>query len=231
MALAGRRAPDARSRRGRRRRARSRAPRRHRPRCRRFVDAARATATTMAGPARRDRRRGDVRAQQRFRSRHFRHLRRSCSPTTRSIARRRRAVATPSSAPAPSRRAPARAPSSLALPPTGTAMIVGDSGMSSAAPAFSAALSTAGWRVVDTSYPAIGLTHPETTIERLGEANARLRHRSHDCDARRLGCRLGPRARRRRVPRRRRQRGARVHRCGGKGAVAVGAARRRDRRP
>lgn len=75
------------------------------------------------------------------------------------------AVATPSSAPAPSTTAPARASSSLALPSTGTAMIVGDSGMASAAPAFSAALSTAGWRVVDTSYPAVGLTHPETASE------------------------------------------------------------------
>jgi peptidoglycan/LPS O-acetylase OafA/YrhL len=74
-------------------------------------------------------------------------------------------VATPRTAPTASPVARARVLSSLALPPTGTAMIVGDSGMASAAPAFSAALSTAGWRVVDTSFPGIGLTHPEDARE------------------------------------------------------------------
>ncbi len=46
----------------------------------------------------------------------------------------------------------------LTLPSTGTAMIVGDSGMYSATPAFAAALDAAGWRVVETAYPGVGLT-------------------------------------------------------------------------
>jgi hypothetical protein len=54
---------------------------------------------------------------------------------------------------------PARArPDGLALPARGTAMIVGDSGMFSATPAFTAALDAAGWQVVETAYPGIGLS-------------------------------------------------------------------------
>jgi hypothetical protein len=53
---------------------------------------------------------------------------------------------------------------SLVLPRWGTAMIVGDSGMYSATPAFTAALSAAGWRVVQTAYPGIGLTNPPGEI-------------------------------------------------------------------
>jgi peptidoglycan/LPS O-acetylase OafA/YrhL len=49
-------------------------------------------------------------------------------------------------------------PDGLTLPAQGTAMIVGDSGMFSATPAFSAALDAAGWRVVETAYPGIGLS-------------------------------------------------------------------------
>jgi hypothetical protein len=43
---------------------------------------------------------------------------------------------------------------------TPTAMLVGDSGMFSAGPAFAAALESAGWRVVQTEYPGMGLTRP-----------------------------------------------------------------------
>ena len=46
----------------------------------------------------------------------------------------------------------------LALPRAGTAMIVGDSGMFSASPAITAGLTAAGWRVVGTAYPGVGLT-------------------------------------------------------------------------
>jgi len=57
------------------------------------------------------------------------------------------------------RRPPRRStPDGLKLPPTGTAMIVGDSGMFSATPAFTAALDSAGWQVVETAYPGIGLS-------------------------------------------------------------------------
>jgi peptidoglycan/LPS O-acetylase OafA/YrhL len=47
-----------------------------------------------------------------------------------------------------------------ALSRPGTAMIVGDSGMFSAGPAMSAGLRNAGWRVVETEYPGMGLTRP-----------------------------------------------------------------------
>jgi len=46
----------------------------------------------------------------------------------------------------------------LALPPTGTAMLVGDSGLSSATPAFVAALHAAGWNVVPKAFSGVGLT-------------------------------------------------------------------------
>jgi len=59
--------------------------------------------------------------------------------------------------------APASA-GSLTLPRVGTAMIVGDSGMYSANPAFVAGLQAAGWRVIGTSYPGIGLTNPPGEI-------------------------------------------------------------------
>jgi peptidoglycan/LPS O-acetylase OafA/YrhL len=74
-------------------------------------------------------------------------------------------VAVPRTTPPRRPAAPPRASSSLALPSTGTAMIVGDSGMASAAPAFSAALTAAGWRVVDASFPGVGLTHPAGASE------------------------------------------------------------------
>ncbi len=58
--------------------------------------------------------------------------------------------------------APATAPrvrrDRLALPPTGTVMLVGDSGMYSATPAFAARLDAAGWRVIEMAYPGVGLT-------------------------------------------------------------------------
>jgi hypothetical protein len=38
-------------------------------------------------------------------------------------------------------------------------MIVGDSGMYSATPAFAAGLTAAGWRAVETAYPGMGLTN------------------------------------------------------------------------
>jgi hypothetical protein len=40
-------------------------------------------------------------------------------------------------------------------------MIVGDSGMFTAMPALTAALQSAGWEVVQTAYPGIGLTQPD----------------------------------------------------------------------
>jgi hypothetical protein len=40
-------------------------------------------------------------------------------------------------------------------------MIVGDSGMFTAAPSLIAALRDAGWSVVDTAYPGMGLTRPD----------------------------------------------------------------------
>ncbi|MCU1427771.1 MAG: oatA 3 [Actinomycetia bacterium] len=48
----------------------------------------------------------------------------------------------------------------LALSPTGTAMIVGDSGMYDATPALAAGLSASGWRVVEAAFPGAGLTQP-----------------------------------------------------------------------
>jgi peptidoglycan/LPS O-acetylase OafA/YrhL len=59
--------------------------------------------------------------------------------------------------------APART-GSFTLPRSGTAMIVGDSGMYSATPAFAAGLEAARWRVVETAYPGIGLTNPPGEI-------------------------------------------------------------------
>jgi peptidoglycan/LPS O-acetylase OafA/YrhL len=56
---------------------------------------------------------------------------------------------------------------SLTLPRLGTAMIVGDSGMYSANPAFVAGLQAAGWRVIGTSFPGIGLTNPPDEIAHL----------------------------------------------------------------
>ena len=45
-------------------------------------------------------------------------------------------------------------------------MIVGDSGMYSATPALAAGLAAAGWRVVETAYPGVGLTNPAGVIPR-----------------------------------------------------------------
>lgn len=56
-------------------------------------------------------------------------------------------------------------PLRLALPPTGTVMIVGDSGMASGAPALVAGFRTAGWNVVDTAFPGKGLTRPDGAIQ------------------------------------------------------------------
>jgi lysophospholipase L1-like esterase len=61
--------------------------------------------------------------------------------------------------------APART-GSFTLPRLGTAMIVGDSGMYSANPAFVAGLQAAGWRVIGTSFPGVGLTNPPGEIAR-----------------------------------------------------------------
>jgi hypothetical protein len=56
--------------------------------------------------------------------------------------------------------------------PTRTAMLVGDSGMFSAGPALSAGLRNAGWRVVQTEYPGMGLTRP-SDMQRIWAENAR----------------------------------------------------------
>jgi peptidoglycan/LPS O-acetylase OafA/YrhL len=63
----------------------------------------------------------------------------------------------------------------VALAPTRTAMIVGDSGMYSAGPALSAGLRQAGWRVVETEYPGMGLTRP-SEMPRVWAENARRYH-------------------------------------------------------
>jgi len=60
--------------------------------------------------------------------------------------------------------------SALALPAGGTAMLVGDSGMLSASPAMSAGLRHAGWEVVETAYPGMGLTQPEDAVDRWADA-------------------------------------------------------------
>jgi len=79
-------------------------------------------------------------------------------------------------APRPRRRAPAHpAPTPLVLPAAGTAMIVGDSGMTTATPAFTAALQAAGWRVVQTAFPGEGLTRPDDVRTRWA-ASARQYH-------------------------------------------------------
>ena len=62
-----------------------------------------------------------------------------------------------------------------ALEPTRTAMIVGDSGMFSAGPAMSAGLRQAGWQVVETEYPGLGLTRPGD-MRSLWAQNARRNH-------------------------------------------------------
>jgi hypothetical protein len=54
-------------------------------------------------------------------------------------------------------------------------MIVGDSGMYSAGPALSAGLRQAGWRVVETEYPGMGLTRP-SEMPRVWAENARNYH-------------------------------------------------------
>ena len=64
----------------------------------------------------------------------------------------------------------------LTLPAQGTAMIVGDSGMFSATPAFSAGLDAAGWRVVETAYPGIGLTRLTDQLEQEWSTAARQYH-------------------------------------------------------
>jgi hypothetical protein len=75
----------------------------------------------------------------------------------------------PTTAAATTTTPPAR-PAAWSLPamPAGhvpTAMLVGDSGMYSAGPAFSAALRNAGWRVVETEYPGMGLTQPANVAQ------------------------------------------------------------------
>ena len=76
-------------------------------------------------------------------------------------------------------RVPARVhravPIPLKLPRRGTAMIVGDSGMYDATPALARGLSAAGWRVVETAFPAEGLTRPSTLLDDLA-GRARYYH-------------------------------------------------------
>ena len=75
---------------------------------------------------------------------------------------------------APTSTTPASSP--LALPRRGTAMIVGDSGMYSATPAFTAGLSAAGWRVVETAYPGVGLTRLDGRMQREWSSSAQQYH-------------------------------------------------------
>ena len=72
-------------------------------------------------------------------------------------------------------RAPRLVTASMTTRRPGTAMIVGDSGMFSAGPALSAGLRAAGWRVVETEYPGMGLTHPTNMISILRD-DARRYH-------------------------------------------------------
>ena len=67
-------------------------------------------------------------------------------------------------------------PATLALPRRGTAMLVGDSGMYSATPAFAAGLAAAGWRVVETAYPGIGLTRLSGRLQHEWATSARQYH-------------------------------------------------------
>jgi SGNH domain-containing protein len=71
---------------------------------------------------------------------------------------------------------PRRNPDGLALPVAGTAMIVGDSGMFSATPAFTAALDAAGWQVVETAYPGIGLSRLSDQLQHEWSNAARQYH-------------------------------------------------------
>jgi peptidoglycan/LPS O-acetylase OafA/YrhL len=64
----------------------------------------------------------------------------------------------------------------LSLPAQGTAMIVGDSGMFSATPAFAAGLDAAGWRVVETAYPGIGLSRLTDQLQTEWSTAARQYH-------------------------------------------------------
>jgi peptidoglycan/LPS O-acetylase OafA/YrhL len=64
----------------------------------------------------------------------------------------------------------------LTLPAQGTAMIVGDSGMYSATPAFAAGLDAAGWRVVETAYPGIGLSRLTDQLQQEWSSSAREYH-------------------------------------------------------
>ena len=55
-------------------------------------------------------------------------------------------------------------------------MIVGDSGMFSATPAFAAGLDAAGWRVVETAYPGIGLSRLTDQLQQEWSTSARQYH-------------------------------------------------------
>ena len=74
-----------------------------------------------------------------------------------------------------SQTAPVMTALAAALESTRTAMIVGDSGMFSAGPAMSAGLRHAGWQVVETEYPGMGLTRP-ADMRRVWADNARRHH-------------------------------------------------------
>ncbi|HEY3834290.1 MAG TPA: hypothetical protein VGO03_18510 [Acidimicrobiia bacterium] len=81
----------------------------------------------------------------------------------------------PTAAPAPGTGPPVRV-GRLALPASGTAMIVGDSGIFSGTPAFAAGLQAAGWGVVETAFPGIGLTSRGQNFRAQWAADARKDH-------------------------------------------------------
>jgi peptidoglycan/LPS O-acetylase OafA/YrhL len=91
------------------------------------------------------------------------------TPRPKPVAARRRVAPSKPRAKSqhrPTARPAAVATTSLVLAAHGTVMIVGDSGMYSATPALVPALQDAGWRVVQTSYPGMGLTQPADVLSR-----------------------------------------------------------------
>ena len=96
-------------------------------------------------------------------------------PSTSATQSTAAAEAAPVSTPGPLTTVPVRA-GRLALPASGTAMLVGDSGMFSGTPAFAAGLQAAGWGVVETAFPGIGLTSRGQNFRAQWAADARQDH-------------------------------------------------------
>lgn len=69
--------------------------------------------------------------------------------------------------PAPSVPTTLTSPPAVAGPAPGTVVLVGDSSMYDTTPALAAAFNAAGWRVVDASYPGIGITKPGARLRAM----------------------------------------------------------------